>query len=75
MSRKKMNELAKQLRTMYLTESPVNFDDTNSIGYKYFLCFHNTHKIVAKTRNISDMIKKIEDVIENGATDGNFTFY
>lgn len=72
--RKKMEQLVKQLKTMYLTENPVNLSD-DDFGYKYFICFHNTHKVVARTRNIPDMVEKLQDIIENGVSDGNGTFY
>lgn len=72
--RKKMEELAKQLKTMYLTENPVNLSDDDH-GYKYFICFHNTNKIARKTKNISDMVEELKDIIANGVNDGNGIFY
>lgn len=72
--RKKMEELAEQLGTMYLTENPVNLSD-DDFGYKYFVCFQNTHKVVRRTKNIPDMIEELQDIIENGVTDGNGEFH
>lgn len=72
--RNKMVKLAKQLRTMYLTENPVN-EDSENYGYRYFICFHNTHTVVARTKSIAEMIEVLQDIIENGASSGNGTFY
>jgi hypothetical protein len=72
--RKKMEKLAKQLKTMYLTDNPINFDD-NNYGYKHFICFQNTHTVVRKTKNIPDMIEELNDIIENGITIDSHTFY
>lgn len=74
MSRKKMNDLASKLKTMYLTENPPNLDD-KWYGYKYFICFHNTHTIAKAFYNIPDTIEFLNDVIENGYTTGSYTFY
>lgn len=72
--RKKMEKLAKQLGTMYLTENPINLSDED-YGYKYFICFHNTHKVVRRAKNIPDMIEALQDIIENGVRDGSREFY
>lgn len=72
--RNKMEQLAENLKTMYLTENPVNFTDEDR-EYKYFICFNNTHKIVRKTKNIADMIEELEDIIKNGVTDGSVTLF
>lgn len=72
--RNKMEKLAKQLGTMYLTENPVNLSDED-YGYRYFVCFHNTHTVVARTKSITEMIEVLQDIIENGASSGNGTFY
>ncbi|MGL5329832.1 MAG: hypothetical protein ACRDD7_11210 [Peptostreptococcaceae bacterium] len=72
--RNKMEKLAKQLGSMYLTDSPVNFDDDN-YGYKYFICFHNTHKVVFRGRNIPETIEALQNIIENGVCDGSGIFY
>ncbi|EKS4345202.1 hypothetical protein QB607_003206 [Clostridium botulinum] len=74
MSRKKMETLARQLRTMYLTENPVNINE-DDYGYKYFICFHNTHTVVYRATNISDMIEALEAIIENGAESDGHIFY
>lgn len=63
--KKKMEELATKLENIYLTENPVNLND-NDYGYKYFLCWTNTHTVIKRTKNISDMIEEIENIIENG---------
>lgn len=72
--RKKMEKLAEQLGTMYLTENPVNLSDED-YGYKYFICFQNTHTVVARAKSIAEMIEILEDIIENGITIGNGEFY
>lgn len=72
--RKKMEELAKKLGTMYLTENPVNLNDEDH-GYKYFICFHNTHTVVVRTKSILGMIEELENIIENGAKSGSGIFY
>lgn len=74
MSRNKMNQLGSQLKTMYLTENPVNLSE-GDMGYKYFICFHNTHKVVNRFKNIPDTIEALEDIIENGARQGAHVFY
>lgn len=73
-NREKMETLAEELKTMYLTENPVNFNDED-YGYKYFICFHNTHRIIARSKNITDMIDIIKDIIKNGAYVEGCTFY
>lgn len=72
--RKKMEKLANQLGTMYLTENPLNLSDED-YGYKYFICFQNTHAVVARAKSIFEMIEILEDIIENGITIGNGEFY
>lgn len=74
MNKIKMNKLASKLKTMYLTENPVNCDD-NRYGCKYFICFHNTHKIVKGFSNILDTIEFLNDVIKNGVTVGSAIFF
>ena len=74
MSRRKMNNLAEQLKTMYLTENPINYNDRWH-GCKYFICFHNTNTIVQGFSNIPDTIEFLNDVLENGVTSGSHTFY
>jgi hypothetical protein len=74
MSRKKMEELAKKLGTMYLTENPVNLNDED-YGYKYFICYHNTHTVVTRTKNIPDMIEALQELIGNGVSIGSGTFH
>lgn len=74
MTRKKMENLAKELKTMYLTENPINFSDED-YGYKYFICFHNTHTVVYRTTNIPDMIEILNDIIKNGVEIDGYTFY
>lgn len=67
--RKKMEELVKQLETMYLTENPVNSNDGSK--QKYFLCLYDTHEIVVQTKTISEMVYLLACVIEQerGITD------
>lgn len=72
--RNKMNQLASQLQTMYLTDCPINFSD-DDYGYKYFICFHNTHTVVARTKSIVEMIEILKDILENGVRSGNGVFY
>lgn len=73
-NRRKMNELASKLGTMYLTENPININDEH-FGDKYFICFHNTHAIVKSFRNIPNTIEFLEDVIKNGFEVGAGIFY
>lgn len=72
--RKKMEKLAARLGTMYLTENPVNLNDED-YGYRYFICFHNTHTVVARTKSIAEMIEVLEDIIENGVSIGSGEFH
>ncbi len=72
--RNKINKLANQLKTMYVTENPFNIND-RYYGYKYFICFHNTHKIYAAYKNQDDLINELEYILENGTTDGGYVFY
>jgi hypothetical protein len=57
-----------------LHKRPVNFED-RYIGYKYFICFHNTHKIARAVKTQFELEKELEDIIENGVVDGYFTFF
>ncbi|BAO04952.1 allergen Asp F3 [Clostridium botulinum B str. Osaka05] len=75
MSRKKMEKLAEQLKTMYLTENPINFNDDRDWGYKYFICFHNTHTVVRRASNIPEMVEVLQDVIKNGVDIDGHIFY
>lgn len=72
--RKKMEKLAEQLQTMYLTENPVNLNDDNH-GYKYFICFDNTHTVARRMKTIAETIEALEDIIENGVRTQNGIFY
>lgn len=74
MSRKKMEVLAQELKTMYLTENPINIGD-NDYGYKYFVCFNSTGTVVARSESIPDMIQKLENIIENGIDVDGHIFY
>lgn len=60
--RNKLNKLIEQLEDMYLTENPVNLSD-DDYGYKYFLCYHNTHSIKIRTKSLKAMIEEVEDII------------
>lgn len=59
---------------MYVTTNPVNFTDSE-IGYKYFICFYNTHKIVARCKTQKELELEIDEIILNGANDGRATFH
>ena len=72
--RKKMEKLVEKLQTMYFTENPVNLNDVD-YGYKYFICFDNTHTVAVKTKTIAEMIEELENIIENGLRSGNGIFY
>lgn len=74
MSRKKMEALARGLKTMYLTENPANIGD-DDYGYKYFICFNNTGRVAARSKSIHDMIQKLENIIENGVDVDGHIFY
>ena len=74
MSRKKMEVLVQELKTMYLTENPVNIGD-DDYGYKYFVCFNNTGRVAARSKNIPDMIQKLENIIGNGIDVDGHIFY
>lgn len=72
--RKKMEKLGEQVNdnlggggVVKFTENPVNLQDYG----KYFLEFHNTHKIVRKWDTQAEAIDGLEDIIENGLTDGS----
>lgn len=71
---KKMRKLADKLRTMHVTENPVNLTG-DDYGYKYFICFNNTNTVVRRCNSIKEMIETIKDIIEHGVTVGSHTFY
>lgn len=74
--RPKMMRLANNVESLipaYFTENPVNIDDW--WGYKYFLCFENTHKVICACKSQADMIEALQDIIEvGGVWDGNYFF-
>ena len=72
--KKIITEKANQLSSMYVTENPINFTDSE-IGYKYFVCFHNTHKIVKRCKTQNELEMELDDIIANGASDNGCTFY
>lgn len=72
--KKSVEVKANQLKSMYVTESPVNFDDRH-FGMKYFICFHNTHKIVDAFKTQKELEERIDDILENGVTENACAFF
>ena len=72
--KKVITEKAKELKTMYITENPVDLTD-DDMGYKYFICFDNTHKIVARCKTQNELEIAIDQIIVNGTSDNGCTFY
>lgn len=62
--RKKLYKLMEKTNQFYLTENPINFNDDRDYGYKYFLCWHNTHSIHARTKSLHAMIEIVEDLLK-----------
>ena len=63
-----------QLKTMYVTETPFNVREEDR-GNKYFIVFHNTNKIVASFKTQIELEEKMDDILENGQSDGDRVFF
>lgn len=48
---------------MYFTENPVNFND-DYYGYKYFLCWQNTHGIYKAFKTQQECVEELEELIK-----------
>lgn len=72
--KKSILEKSKQLFSMYITEEPFNLS-SEDYGYKYFIVFHNTHKIVGRFKTQWELEERIDEIIESGQQDGGGTFH
>jgi len=63
-----------KLQTMHVTESPFNLSEED-YGYKYFIAFDNTNKIVGRYKTQQELEEGIDEILENGVSQGSHTFY
>ena len=74
--RKKMELLASKIdqQVMYFTDNPVNLDG-DCCGYKYFLCWANTHAIYKKFKTQAETVDFLQDLIDEKIVEsGNCVF-
>ena len=65
---------AEQLQTMRVTENPVNYEE-KYYGYKYFIEFNNTHKIVGAFKTQRELEERLDEIIRDGVNDNGGIFY
>ena len=65
---------AEQLKTMRVTESPINLTD-KYYNYKYFIEFNNTHKIVEAFKTQRELEARLDEIIRDGVNDNGGIFY
>lgn len=60
-----MERLAAQLnhQVCYFTENPPN-DVDEYHGYKYFVCFQNTHKVICAWKTQTEAVDGLKDLLE-----------
>ena len=62
------------LGTMRVTENPINYEDKYH-GYKYFIEFLSTHKIIGAFKTQRDLETRLDEIIRDGVSDGSGIFY
>ena len=65
---------AEQLKTMRVTENPTNYEE-KYYGYKYFIEFHNTNKIVGAFKTQRELEARLDEIIRDGVNDNGGIFY
>ena len=65
---------AEQLKTMRVTENPANYEE-KYYGYKYFIEFLNTHKIVGAFKTQRELEARLDEIIRDGVSDNGGIFY
>ena len=77
--KKRIEEKAKKLKTMFVTTSIFNreqIDRDEYRGCKYFILFHNTYKVVGGFKTQIELEWRLDDILENGVHgDGCIFFY
>lgn len=72
--KKSIIEKSKKLKSMYVTVCPIYSTDED-YGYKYFIVFHHTHKIVSRHKTQKDLEIKLDDILEDGIIQDSAIFY
>lgn len=64
MRKKKLTSLTSKLnkKVIYFTENPFSFDGYE--GYKYFLCWQNTHQIFQAFKTQQECIDVLQNLIK-----------
>jgi hypothetical protein len=71
---KRITEKANKLKSMYVTDSPINYDDRH-YGKSWFICFDNTNVIVSAHNTQRGLEEELDSIIECGVNQGSYTFY
>lgn len=72
--KKSIIKKANKLGSMHITENPVNLTD-REYGYKYFIEFDNTYKIVGRYKTQSELEEGIDEILENGISQESGTWF
>ena len=76
--KKRIEEKAKRLKTMFVTTSIFNSEQINNDEYrgcKYFILFHNTYKIVDGFKTQIELECRLDDILENGVYGDGHIFF
>ena len=62
------------LGTMRVTENPTNYEEKYH-GYKYFIEFLSTHKIIGAFKTQRELEARLDEIIRDGVNDNGGIFY
>lgn len=76
--KKRIEEKAKRLKTMFVTTSIFNneqIDFDKYKGCKYFILFHNTYKVVDGFKTQRELEWRLDEILKEGVHNDGHIFF